>query len=68
MHLLEKVFLVSEVLLSVEDKIFTYSKTNGLEKRVNDRMMVIALRQVVTVTQINAPYSLIKVRTMSIPK
>jgi hypothetical protein len=46
----------------------TYSKTNGFEKSVNDKMIVMAFRHVVTVTQINAPYSLIKVRTISMPK
>lgn len=48
--------------------MLTYSKTNGLEKSVNDRTIVIAFRHVVTVTQINAPYSLMRVRTISIPK
>ncbi len=48
--------------------LFTYSKTNGFENNVNDKIIVIAFRHVVTVTQIKAPYSLINVRTISIPK
>lgn len=46
----------------------TYSQTNGFENSVNDKMIVIAFRHVVTVTQINAPYSLMRVKTMSMPK
>ncbi len=48
--------------------MFPYSKINGFEKSRNDNTTVPAFRHVVTVTQINAPYSLINVKTISIPK